>query len=148
MSTLSIDQIIDTLPECATSTDQEPGDLREFLSSFIAAGGVDFGLSESSSSFAAQSQIIRSVAENCVSSAFVVWSHRMTTEYIDRWATQSVRTKYLPELLSGSRIGSTALATALAFTRVLNVGVGAWKFETHRVWQSRFWSPLARFKCR
>lgn len=114
MSTLSIDQIIDTLPECATSTDQEPGDLREFLSNFIAAGGVDFGLSESSSSIAAQSQIIRSVAENCVSSAFVVWSHRMTTEYIDRWATQSVRTKYLPELLSGSRIGSTALATALA----------------------------------
>ena len=114
MSTLTIDQIIETLPECAVATDQEPGDLREFLSNFAAAGGVDFGLSESSSPIAAQSAIIRNVAENCVSSAFVIWSHRMTAEYLDRWASESVKAQYLPELLSGSRIGSTALATALA----------------------------------
>jgi len=114
MSTLTIDQIIETLPDCAVATDQEPGDLREFLSNFAAAGGVDFGLSESGSPIAAQSEIIRNVAENCVSSAFVVWSHRMTSEYVDRWATPLVREKYLPELLSGARIGSTALATALA----------------------------------
>jgi alkylation response protein AidB-like acyl-CoA dehydrogenase len=114
MSTLTIDQLIETLPDCAVTTDQEPGDLREFLSNFAAAGGVDFGLSESASPIATQSQIIRSVAESCVSSAFVVWSHRMTAEYVDRWATQTIRDKYLPELLSGARIGSTALATALA----------------------------------
>lgn len=114
MSTLTIDQIIETLPDCATATDQEPGDLREFLSNFAAAGGINFGLSQSSSPIAVQSQIIRSIAENCVSSAFVVWSHRMTAEYIDRWSTDAVKDQYLPELLSGSRIGSTALATALA----------------------------------
>ncbi len=114
MSTLSIDQIIETIPECAATTDQEPGDLRAFLSNFAAAGGVDFGLSDSASPIAAQSQIIRSIAENCVSSAFVVWSHRMTAEYIDRWSTDSVKNQYLAELLSGVRIGSTALATALA----------------------------------
>lgn len=114
MSTLTIDQIIETLPECAAATDQEPGDLREFLSNFAAAGGVDFGLSESGSPIALQSQIIRSVAQNCVSSAFVIWSHRMTAEYIDRWSADAVKKRYLPELLSGTRIGSTALATALA----------------------------------
>lgn len=114
MSTLTIDQIIETLPECAAATDQEPGDLREFLSGFAASGGVNFGLSESASPIAVQSKIIRSVAENCVSSAFVIWSHRMTAEYIDRWATDSIREQYLPELLAGTRIGSTALATALA----------------------------------
>lgn len=114
MSTLSIDQIIETLPDCAVATDQEPGDLREFLSKFAAAGGVNFGLSESESPIASQSAIIRAVAENCVSSAFVIWSHRMTAEYLDRWATEAVKEKYFPELISGSRIGSTALATALA----------------------------------
>jgi len=114
MSTLTIDQIIETIPECASATDQEPGDLREFLSNFAAAGGIGFGLSDSESPIAVQSQIIRSVAENCVSSAFVIWSHRMTAEYIDRWSTDSVKEQYLAELLSGSRIGSTALATALA----------------------------------
>lgn len=114
MSTLTLDKIIEALPECAVTTDQEPGDLRNFLSGFAAAGGVNFGLSESESPIAIQSQIIRTVAENCVSSAFVVWSHRMTAEYLDRWASQAVKEMYLPELLSGSRIGSTALATALA----------------------------------
>lgn len=114
MSTLTIDKLIETLPECAAATDQEPGNLREFLSSFAAAGGIDFGLSESDLPIATQSQIIRNVAENCVSSAFVLWSHRMTAEYIDRWANEEVKSKYLPEILSGERIGSTALATALA----------------------------------
>lgn len=114
MSTLTLDELIKTLPECAVATDQESGNLRAFLSSFAAAGGIDFGLSESSLPIATQSQIIRTVAENCVSSAFVLWSHRMTAEYIDRWATPEVRSKYLTEILSGERIGSTALATALA----------------------------------
>lgn len=112
MSTL--DHIVATLPECAVATDQEPGNLREFLSGFAAAGGVQFGLSQSPEPIAAQSALIKSVAENCVSSAFVVWSHRMTSEYIDRWASAEVRERYLDQLLSGQRIGSTALATALA----------------------------------
>jgi alkylation response protein AidB-like acyl-CoA dehydrogenase len=38
----------------------------------------------------------------------------MTAEYIDRWASQAIKLQYLPELLAGNRIGSTALATALA----------------------------------
>lgn len=114
MSTLTIERIIETLPECASATDQEPGNLREFLNEFVSAGGIDFGLSASNFPISSQSKIIRNVAENCVSSAFVIWSHRMTTEYVDRWASKSIRDKYLPELLAGTRIGSTALATALA----------------------------------
>jgi alkylation response protein AidB-like acyl-CoA dehydrogenase len=114
MTTQTIDQIIDALSECAAATDLEPGDLREFLSNFTAAGGINFGLNDSNGPIASQSKIIRAVAENCVSSAFVIWSHRMTVEYLDRWATESVKSKYFSELLSGARIGSTALATALA----------------------------------
>ena len=91
-----------------------PTPLREKLLELVALGGTDFGLSNSREPIAAQAALIGALAEKCLSTAFVTWSHRMTTEYIDRFATGDFRAKYLPELLAGARVGSTALATALA----------------------------------
>ena len=88
--------------------------LRENLLELVALGGTNFGLSDSAEPLLAQADLIGAVAEHCLSTAFVTWSHHMTTEYIDRFASASVRGAYLPELLAGTRVGSTALATALA----------------------------------
>jgi alkylation response protein AidB-like acyl-CoA dehydrogenase len=91
-----------------------PAPLRSTLLDLVARGGIDFGLSNSSAPLAAQAEVIGGIAEECLSTAFVTWSHHMTTEYIDRFAAAALRDRFLPELLSGIRVGSTALATALA----------------------------------
>ena len=91
-----------------------PQPLRDKLLELVALGGTNFGLSASEKPISAQADLIAALAEKCLSTAFVTWSHRMTTEYIDRFATTDFRNRYLPELLEGRRVGSTALATALA----------------------------------
>lgn len=91
-----------------------PAPLRSQLLELVALGGTDFGLSTSAEPIAAQADLIGAIAEKCLSTAFVTWSHHMTTEYIDRFANPELRSRYLPELLAGTRVGSTALATALA----------------------------------
>lgn len=91
-----------------------PEPLRSKLLELVALGGTRFGLSDSERPIRAQADLIAALAEKCLSTAFVTWSHRMTTEYIDRFGNAELRSTYLPELLSGSRVGSTALATALA----------------------------------
>ena len=91
-----------------------PQPLRSQLLELVKLGGTDFGLSTSNEPLAAQAELIGALAEKCLSTAFVTWSHHMTTEYIDRFANSTLRDRYLGELLAGTRVGSTALATALA----------------------------------
>ena len=99
--------------DVAQAANDEPIDLRPVLREVITAGDIHFGLSESAQPIAAQAAVISGLAEQSLAVAFITWSHRMTTEYVDRWATPTVRDRLLPGLLDGSRIGSTALATAL-----------------------------------
>lgn len=93
---------------------QSPEPLRDTLLELVALGGTNFGLSESARPIAIQADLISALAEKCLSTAFVSWSHRMTTEYIDRFGNDVLKSRFLPELLAGTRVGSTALATALA----------------------------------
>lgn len=104
---------LDLVPDSST-TDTQPENLREFLSELTAAGFIDAGLSQSSAPIAKSGELIHELASKCLSSAFVTWSHRMTSEYIDRFGSAFLREQRLPQLLAGERIGSTALATALA----------------------------------
>lgn len=109
----TVTSALDLVPD-SLETDTKPENLREFLQQLVAAGFIDAGLSQSASPIAQSGALIRDLASKCLSSAFVTWSHRMTTEYVDRFGTQWLRENRLLELLAGSRIGSTALATALA----------------------------------
>jgi alkylation response protein AidB-like acyl-CoA dehydrogenase len=111
MSTLTT--ALDLVPD-SLETDTKPENLREFLKQLVAGGFIDTGLSQSAEPIAKCGKLISDLAAKCLSSSFVTWSHRMTSEYVDRFGTQWLRENRLPELLTGSRIGSTALATALA----------------------------------
>jgi alkylation response protein AidB-like acyl-CoA dehydrogenase len=104
---------IDLVPD-SLETDTKPENLRNFLEQLVSAGFIDSGLSHSEAPISQSGRLISDLAAKCLSSAFVTWSHRMTSEYVDRFGTSWLRENRLPELLDGSRVGSTALATALA----------------------------------
>jgi alkylation response protein AidB-like acyl-CoA dehydrogenase len=117
MSTQTFSELLTRVEESAKNTDQNKAadnNLRDRLLEIVASGHAAHGLSDSTLPIAAQAEIIHDLASKCVSSAFVTWSHRMTTEYIDRWASDEVKNRFLSELRKGKRVGSTALATALA----------------------------------
>ena len=117
MSAVAFPELLTRIEESAKNTDQviaADHNLRDTLLEIVASGFTAHGLSDSAKPIYAQAEIIHSLASKCVSSAFVTWSHRMTIEYIDRWATDEIKSAYLQELREGKRVGSTALATALA----------------------------------
>ena len=113
-ATLAIEGLVEQAELRAAEVDQTEGNLRDTLLRLVAEGATSFGLSESDLPIAEQARVISALAEKCLSTAFVTWSHRMTTEYVDRWASADLRAEFLPQLREGSRVGSTALATALA----------------------------------
>lgn len=104
---------LDVLADPAV-TDQSASELRGFLTELVGSGVLDSGLVASREPIEKSAEVIFGLAQNCLPSAFVSWSHRMTLEYVDRFGSEFLRAERLPELLAGKRIGSTALATALA----------------------------------
>lgn len=114
MTTFALDSLVESAANFAEHIDASATDLRQPLAAIIQAGHAAYGLSDSQHPIALQAQTISALAEQCLSTAFVTWSHRMASEYVDRWASPQLKETYLPQLLNGTRIGSTALATALA----------------------------------
>ncbi len=115
MPATTLDSLLQQVEDCAKNVDKDDHNLRRvLLEDIVGQGFTAFGLSDSVAPIAAQAQVIQGLAEKCMSSAFVTWSHRMTTEYVDRFGSEALRAAHLDELRSGTRVGSTALATALA----------------------------------
>ena len=114
MSALAFPELVLRIEESAKQTDQADENLRERLLEIVSSGFAAHGLSDSDQPISAQAEVIQTLATKCMSSAFVTWSHRMTIEYIDRWGAADLRNEFLAELQEGRRVGSTALATALA----------------------------------
>lgn len=110
---MSITNLVPSIGDPA-ETDRAATNLRGFLSGVAATGVLDSGLRDSLTPIEQSADVVFELASHCLSSAFVTWSHRMTLEYVDRFGSGFLREQLLPELLSGNRIGSTALATALA----------------------------------
>ena len=87
--------------------------LRSRLEQQVIEGLTDFGLPGSAGNLAQQTEVIYQVAQSSLANAFSLWSHRMTTEYLERHQVSDLVVSYLADLKSANRIGSTALATAL-----------------------------------
>lgn len=87
--------------------------LRSQLEHQVLEGLTNFGLPSSDGNLAQQTEVIFQVAQSSLANAFSLWSHRMTTEYLERHQVSDLVVGYLGELKSAKRIGSTALATAL-----------------------------------
>ncbi len=101
------------ISEIASVANEEAIDLSSILKDLVAAGSASHGLATSELPIAAQAKVIASVAAESLATGFVLWSHRMTTEYVERFGSEELRSRFLIELKEGARLGSTALATAL-----------------------------------
>lgn len=87
--------------------------LRSQLEQQVIDGWANFGLPSSAGNLTQQTEVIFEVAQSSLANAFSLWSHRMTTEYLERHQVSDLVIGYLADLKSATRIGSTALATAL-----------------------------------
>ncbi len=58
-------------------------------------------------------ELIASIAEECVSSAFSVWAHRMVLDYVARGHRSPRTTLLLNDLAAARRVGATAMAAGL-----------------------------------
>ncbi len=57
--------------------------------------------------------LIAAIAEECVSSAFSVWAHRMALEYLARGDRSSRTAELFEDLVAARRVGATAMAAGL-----------------------------------
>lgn len=88
-------------------------DLVSQLRILIKSGLTQNGLSGSEYGIWQQFHVIHRVAEQSLAVAFCTWSHRMTTEYLHRFASTNLTEFLAQKVHHGSVLGSTALATAL-----------------------------------
>jgi len=95
----------------AGAIDQGVHDLRECLSMLGAAELLSLG-AHGSGTLADQAFVIRTLARECLSTAFATWAQRMTIGYLARWGSDELQTQLLAELITGKRPGATAMATA------------------------------------
>ncbi len=58
-------------------------------------------------------ELIAAIAEECVSSAFSVWAHRMVLEYLARGHRSNRTAQLFDDLSAGRRVGATAMAAGL-----------------------------------
>ncbi len=89
----------------------DDADRRPLLARLGSHGVIDLGLPGGDGGHHDQVRIIAELASACMSSAFAVWAHRMTVEYLARFGGQR-RAALTDEVRRGLRPGSTALAAA------------------------------------
>lgn len=58
-------------------------------------------------------ELIAAIAEECVSSAFSLWAHRMVLEYVARGQRSARTAQLFDDLAAARRIGATAMAAGL-----------------------------------
>ena len=96
-----------------TTAAVEVSSLRDEVLNLVKFGFASHGIPGSSTSLLEQAQVIRDLAETSLATAFSLWSHRMTTEYVLRFGDSDWAKNAGARLAAGEEIGSTALATAL-----------------------------------
>src|SRR5690606_41776882 len=91
----------------------------------LLAKGVPQALGGDGGTLVEMAEVIATVAGSCLTSAFVLWCHRMFVEYVVTSGKRYLIEHVLPELLRGQRFGATGLATAMKHAALL-VGLRVW----------------------
>lgn len=79
----------------------------------LLAQGVDAELGGDGGDLSEMVQTIATVATECMTSAFVLWSHRALIELVTASDNRFLHSRVLPALLNGKEFGATGLADAV-----------------------------------
>jgi alkylation response protein AidB-like acyl-CoA dehydrogenase len=110
-SRLPEDTLADVAAVAALVDCNDDADRRPLLARLGSLGVLDLGLPGVEGGHQDQVRVIAELASACMSSAFAVWAHRMTVEYLARFSGPRL-SRLTEEVRRGIRPGSTALAAA------------------------------------
>lgn len=104
--------LLATIDERSKALDRGEGKVREMLPALAAHGLLSLGSPfNNDGQLPAMTEVISDVAQKCLSTAFGIWAHRMTIEYLAAAGTDYARTQ-LPALVAGTTPGITGMASA------------------------------------
>ncbi|CAM3634349.1 acyl-CoA dehydrogenase family protein [Occultella aeris] len=102
----------------AARVDTERVDLRPAVRQILTGGGLHRG----ADGVGDQAAVIADVATRCMSTAFSLWGHRMTIEYLDRFGGPE-HLQPLTDLVSGTRPGVSAMGASFRHLAQVRAGV-------------------------
>lgn len=106
--------IADYFAHRAAHTDGPEGDVREGLRFLGRLSLLDLGAgTDGGPGLLAAVELIEEVAAECLSSAFSLWAHRMTLEYLARGRSTPSMQDAVDRLRGGETVGCSAMSTAL-----------------------------------
>ncbi|WP_055477118.1 acyl-CoA dehydrogenase family protein [Gordonia sp. HS-NH1] len=105
-----LDEVVASVADRARDLDAGHADTRVDITAAGAAGLLGRGVVDGS--LASMIEVIERVSSVSLSAGFSLWAQRMTIEYVAR-SPEPLREKHLASLLSGERIGVTAMAAGL-----------------------------------
>lgn len=111
-TTTRLADVADWVAARADAVDDHAADPFAVVRRLAGEGLIALGAPGAPGTLADMVEVLRTLAGRCMASAFVAWSHRMAVEYLSRAGTDWLRRAVLPDLVAGTRPGSTALASA------------------------------------
>lgn len=99
----------DTVRDDAARVDRDLVDLRPLLRRLASHGLGDLGAPGSAGTLVDQARVIAALARSCMASAFTLWAHRMTVEYLAAGAATGA---LAGAVRTARRPGATAMAAA------------------------------------
>lgn len=118
-ATLLDDAVLQVVAESAADVDGNLVSASAVLGRLAESGLLDSGLpdgddtSRPSADVRPIAELIASIAEECVASAFSVWAHRMVLEYVARGHRSPLTKRLYEDLRTAERTGATAMAAGL-----------------------------------
>lgn len=108
----SLEEVLEHVRDHAAALDREEEQARHVLPLLAEAGALGLGVPHNDDGgLPAMAQVVSAVAAECVSSAFTLWAHRMTLEYLAAAATPYAL-RVAADLRDGTRPGVTGMASA------------------------------------
>lgn len=118
----------------AAAVDSGEAHSREIFADLAAAGLIDLGApSNTGGDLVKQAAVVEALAQRSLSSAFALWGHRMSIEYL-----ASAGGAYAESVLTGLRSGQTPGVSGMASAFKTYAGAGTLDLRLERDEQNRF----------